>query len=99
MAAANGYSEVLDFLLTQDEVNVNIQDSEGWTPFHGAVCWGQVWIPHSMCNSCSCVYIPCIVQVTTCIVQVAMQARSQNYLKGGSKVSWCLLINIHENDV
>ena len=41
MAAANGYSEVLDFLLSQ-EVNVNIQDNEGWTPFHAAVCWGQV---------------------------------------------------------
>ena len=42
MAAANGYTDVLEFLLSQEEVNINIQDNEGWTAFHGAVCWGQV---------------------------------------------------------
>ena len=41
VAAANGYTEVLEFLLSQDDVNLNIQDCEGWTPFHAAVCWGQ----------------------------------------------------------
>ena len=41
MAAANGYTEVLEFLLSQPEIDLNIQDNEGWTPFHAAVCWGQ----------------------------------------------------------
>ena len=41
MAAANGYLEVLEFLLDQPEVNLDIQDNEGWTPYHAAVCWGQ----------------------------------------------------------
>ena len=42
VAAANGYTEVLEFLLSQPDINVNIQDNEGWTPFHAAVCWEQV---------------------------------------------------------
>ena len=41
VAAANGYSEVLEFLLSQSDIGLNIQDNEGWTPFHAAVCWGQ----------------------------------------------------------
>ena len=41
VAAANGYTDVLDFLLAQDNVNLDIQDTEGWTPFHAAVCWEQ----------------------------------------------------------
>ena len=41
VAAANGYVEVLEFLFTQSEIDLDIQDNEGWTPFHAAVCWGQ----------------------------------------------------------
>ena len=41
MAAANGYSEVMDFLLEQEDVDLDIPDNEGWTPFHAAVCWNQ----------------------------------------------------------
>ena len=41
VAAANGYTEVLDFLLRQEDIELNIPDNEGWTPFHAAVCWNQ----------------------------------------------------------
>ena len=41
MAAANGYTEVLEFILRQSDLDLDIQDNEGWTPFHAAVCWGQ----------------------------------------------------------
>ncbi len=41
VAAANGYMEVLDFLFSQEGLDLNIADNEGWTPFHAAVCWGQ----------------------------------------------------------
>ena len=41
VAAANGYTDVLEFLLSQDNMNLDIQDTEGWTPFHAAVCWEQ----------------------------------------------------------
>ena len=44
VAAANGYIDVLNFLLDQPDIKVNIQDNEGWTPFHAAVCWEQVSI-------------------------------------------------------
>ena len=41
VAAANGYTEVLDFLFSHEGLNLDIQDNEGWTPFHAAVCWDQ----------------------------------------------------------
>ncbi|XP_011409906.2 PREDICTED: protein phosphatase 1 regulatory subunit 16A-like [Amphimedon queenslandica] len=41
IAAANGYIEVMELILSQPKVNINIQDNEGWTPFHAAVCWEQ----------------------------------------------------------
>ena len=41
MAAANGYAEVMDFLLEQEDVDLDIGDNEGWSPFHAAVCWNQ----------------------------------------------------------
>lgn len=41
IAAANGYSEVVEFLLANGEVEVNIADNDGWTPFHAAVCWSR----------------------------------------------------------
>ncbi len=31
----------MDFLFAQEGVDLDIQDNEGWTPFHAAVCWGQ----------------------------------------------------------
>jgi protein phosphatase 1 regulatory subunit 16A len=41
VAAANGYTDVLNFILSQDNTNLDVQDTEGWTPFHAAVCWEQ----------------------------------------------------------
>ena len=41
IAAANGYTEVMDFLLANEDVDLDIPDNEGWTPFHAAVCWNQ----------------------------------------------------------
>lgn len=41
VAAANGYTEVLQFMFAQEGLDLNIQDNEGWTPLHAAVCWGQ----------------------------------------------------------
>ncbi|XP_065916033.1 protein phosphatase 1 regulatory inhibitor subunit 16B-like [Dysidea avara] len=40
IAAANGYLEVLQFLIDH-KANLNIQDNEGWTPVHAAVLWNQ----------------------------------------------------------
>jgi ankyrin repeat protein len=31
----------LDFLLTLDDIDIDAQDNEGWTPFMAAVCWNQ----------------------------------------------------------
>lgn len=31
----------MDFLLGQEEVELDVSDNEGWTPFHAAVCWNQ----------------------------------------------------------
>lgn len=33
--------DVLNFLLSQDSIDLDVQDTEGWTPFHAAVCWEQ----------------------------------------------------------
>ena len=41
IAAANGYVEVLDFLLGMEDIDLDVQDNEGWTPFMAAVCWNQ----------------------------------------------------------
>ena len=41
VAAANGYTEVMEYLFSQPDVQLDIQDNEGWTPFHAAVCWEQ----------------------------------------------------------
>ena len=41
IAASNGYTEVLNYLLSQEGVELDIADNEGWTPFHAAVCWNQ----------------------------------------------------------
>uniref|UniRef100_A0A0L8IF56 cGMP-dependent protein kinase interacting domain-containing protein n=2 Tax=Octopus bimaculoides TaxID=37653 RepID=A0A0L8IF56_OCTBM len=40
VAAAKGYIKVMH-LLIQAKANVNIKDSDGWTPLHAAAHWGQ----------------------------------------------------------
>ncbi|GAB1598626.1 protein phosphatase 1 regulatory subunit 12A-like isoform X2 [Argonauta hians] len=40
VAAAKGYIKVM-LLLLQAKANVNIKDSDGWTPLHAAAHWGQ----------------------------------------------------------
>ena len=41
ISAANGYHDVLDFLLSLEDIDIDAQDNEGWTPFMAAVCWNQ----------------------------------------------------------
>ena len=41
IAAANGYVEVLEFLLDND-ADVEVVDKDGWKPIHAAACWGNV---------------------------------------------------------
>lgn len=43
IASANGYISVAELLLEQ-RVQVDVKDSDGWTPLHAASCWGQVYI-------------------------------------------------------
>jgi protein phosphatase 1 regulatory subunit 16A len=43
IAAANGFYQVADLLLMHG-AKVNLQDNDGWTPLHGASCWGQVYV-------------------------------------------------------
>ncbi|XP_043547016.1 protein phosphatase 1 regulatory subunit 16A-like [Chiloscyllium plagiosum] len=40
IAAANGYTDVADFLLAH-KAKVNLKDADGWEPLHAAACWGQ----------------------------------------------------------
>lgn len=41
IAAANGYLSVAELLL-ENRAQVDLKDSDGWTPLHAASCWGQV---------------------------------------------------------
>ena len=41
VAAANGYLEVLAFLV-ENKADLNARDNEGWTAIHAAVYWNQV---------------------------------------------------------
>ena len=41
IAAANGYVQVMEFLLCHG-VSVDPVDCESWQPIHCAACWGQV---------------------------------------------------------
>lgn len=41
VAAAKGYNKVINLLLQMSDVNVNVQDDDGWTPVHAAVHWGS----------------------------------------------------------
>ena len=41
IAAANGYTEVAEFLL-DNHVSVDARDYESWQPIHAAAYWAQV---------------------------------------------------------
>lgn len=41
IAAANGYSKVVEFLL-ENHAAVDAVDKDLWTPVHAAACWGHV---------------------------------------------------------
>ena len=41
IAAANGYIDVLEFLLDH-HASLNIRDYDSWLPIHAAACWLQV---------------------------------------------------------
>jgi len=41
IAAANGYIQVMEFLLSHG-VSVDPLDEDSWQPIHCAACWGQV---------------------------------------------------------
>jgi protein phosphatase 1 regulatory subunit 16A len=40
IASANGYQIVVEYLLQQN-VSINLQDADGWTPIHAAAFWCQ----------------------------------------------------------
>jgi len=40
IASANGYQNVVEYLLQQN-VSINLQDADGWTPIHAAAFWCQ----------------------------------------------------------
>ena len=46
VAAANGYLDVMEFLLDNGAL-IDVRDKDGWQPIHAAVCWGQVRHRHS----------------------------------------------------
>lgn len=46
IAAANGYSKVVEFLL-ENHAAVDNVDKDMWTPVHAAACWGHVSNAHS----------------------------------------------------
>ena len=39
IACANGYIEVVDYLLNEVKVDVHVRDKDGWQPIHAACCW------------------------------------------------------------
>lgn len=41
IAAANGYLEVVEFLLNHN-VSMEMRDEDGWLAIHAAACWLQV---------------------------------------------------------
>uniref|UniRef100_A0A4W6C512 Protein phosphatase 1 regulatory subunit 16A n=1 Tax=Lates calcarifer TaxID=8187 RepID=A0A4W6C512_LATCA len=41
IASANGYISVAELLL-ENRAQVEVKDSDGWTPLHAASCWGQI---------------------------------------------------------
>lgn len=49
IAAANGYVEVLEFLLDND-ADTEVVDKDGWKPIHAAACWGNVSVVKELFN-------------------------------------------------
>uniref|UniRef100_A0AC34FSM0 ANK_REP_REGION domain-containing protein n=1 Tax=Panagrolaimus sp. ES5 TaxID=591445 RepID=A0AC34FSM0_9BILA len=49
-AAANGYSEVVAFLLSSG-VEPNLKDIDGWTSLHAAAFWNQISIINLLCEN------------------------------------------------
>ena len=43
IAAANGYIDVIEFLL-DNGAKLDVTDKDGWQPVHAAACWGHVSI-------------------------------------------------------
>lgn len=41
IASANGYLSVAELLL-EHRAQVDVKDTDGWTPLHAASCWGHV---------------------------------------------------------
>uniref|UniRef100_A0A3Q4M662 Protein phosphatase 1, regulatory subunit 16A n=1 Tax=Neolamprologus brichardi TaxID=32507 RepID=A0A3Q4M662_NEOBR len=41
IVSANGYMSVAELLL-ENKAQVDVKDSDGWTPLHAASCWGQM---------------------------------------------------------
>ena len=44
LAAANGYSSIVDYICEENVMSVNTRDSDGWTPLHVATYWQQTKI-------------------------------------------------------
>ena len=44
IAAANGYDEVVEYLLDHG-AKINMVDHDAWQPIHAAACWGHVSHP------------------------------------------------------
>ena len=41
LAAANGYSSIVEYICEENVMSVNTRDSDGWTPLHVATYWQQ----------------------------------------------------------
>lgn len=56
IASANGYLSVAELLL-EHRAQVEVYDTDGWTPLHAASCWGHVsaayWQKHQTVNPSS----------------------------------------------
>lgn len=64
VAAANGYVDVLEFLLNQEDVDIHVKDKEGWTPFHVGVFWEEVSNRLCTCSFCSATVITTLIACT-----------------------------------
>lgn len=45
IASANGYLSVAELLL-EHRAQVEVKDTDGWTPLHAASCWGHVSVAY-----------------------------------------------------
>ena len=48
LAAANGYSSIVEYICEENVMSVNTRDSDGWTPLHVATYWQQAEIALSL---------------------------------------------------